>query len=316
MYAHFKGTIDSKFSDRIILDVNDIGYEIYMPESEILSLEDNKNKVKIYTYLNVREDDMKLFGFTSLETLEFFKKLISVSGVGPKVALGIISNVNVSDMCVAIATDNIATLKSIPGIGPKMAQKIIFELNEKYRIKGEYESVISQLNEVEENIETLNEQIDNIDNYLFSGDFETLLKEQVKKFNKIFSNISQELYGEKYALTFKKETNKKEQQFYKFNAFNANMSSGKKQGEILCFDLAYLLFADEEGLPCLHFLLNDKKELMHDNQLIKVAEFIQNKNIQLVISILKDKLPKAVLDKAHIAVELSQQEKLFRIENG
>lgn len=195
-------------------------------------------------------------------------------------------------------------------------EKIIFELNEKYRIKGEYESVISQLNEVEENIETLNEQIDNIDNYLFSGDFETLLKEQVKKFNKIFSNISQELYGEKYALTFKKETNKKEQQFYKFNAFNANMSSGKKQGEILCFDLAYLLFADEEGLPCLHFLLNDKKELMHDNQLIKVAEFIQSKNIQLVISILKDKLPKAVLDKAHIAVELSQQEKLFRIENS
>ena len=94
------------------------------------------------------------------------------------------------------------------------------------------------------------------------------------------------------------------------------MSSGKKQGEILCFDLAYLLFADAEQLPCLHFLLNDKKELMHDNQLIKVAEFVQNKNIQLVISILKDKLPVAVLDKAHIAVELSQQEKLFRIENG
>ena len=195
-------------------------------------------------------------------------------------------------------------------------EKIIFELNEKYRLKGEYESIISQLNEVEENIDTLNEQIGNIDHYLFSGDFEILLKEQVKKFNKIFSNISQELYGEKYALTFKKEINKKEQQFYKFNAFNANMSSGKKQGEILCFDLAYLLFADEEQLPCLHFLLNDKKELMHDNQLIKVAEFVQNENIQLVISILKDKLPVAVLDKAHIAVELSQQEKLFRIENG
>lgn len=194
-------------------------------------------------------------------------------------------------------------------------EKIIFDLNEKYRIKGEYESIISQLNEVEENIDTLNGQIDDIDNYLFSGDFESLLKEQVKKFNKFFSNISQELYGEKYALTFRKETNKKGQQFYKFNAFNANMSSGKKQGEILCFDLAYLLFADEEQLPCLHFLLNDKKELMHDNQLIKVAEFVENKNIQLVVSILKDKLPVAVLDKAHIAVELSQQEKLFRIGN-
>lgn len=195
-------------------------------------------------------------------------------------------------------------------------EKVIFELNEKYRVKGEYESIISQLNEVEENINTLNGQIEVIDNYLFSGDFEALLKEQVKKFNKLFSSISQELYGEKYALTFKKETNKKGQQFYKFNAFNANMSSGKKQGEILCFDLAYLLFADEEQLPCLHFLLNDKKELMHDNQLIKVAEFVQSQNIQLVVSILKDKLPTAVLDKAHIAVELSQKSKLFKIERN
>lgn len=195
-------------------------------------------------------------------------------------------------------------------------EKVIFELNEKYRVKGEYESIISQLNEVEENINTLNGQIENIDNYLFSGNFEALLKEQVKKFNKLFSSISQELYGEKYALTFKKMTNKNGQQFYKFNAFNANMSSGKKQGEILCFDLAYLLFADEEKLPCLHFLLNDKKELMHDNQLIKVAEFVQTHNIQLVVSILKDKLPMTILDKTHIAVELSQKYKLFKIESN
>ena len=207
------------------------------------------------------------------------------------------------------------TKKVAKGDSFEELERIIFELNEKYRVKGEYESIISQLNEVEENINELNNKIVSIDNYLFSGDFETLLKEQVKKFNKYFSSISQELYGEKYALTFKKMTNKKGQQFYKFNAFNANMSSGKKQGEILCFDLAYLLFADEEQLPCLHFLLNDKKELMHDNQLIKVAEFVQSQNIQLVISILKDKLPTAVLDKAHIAVELSQKNKLFKIEN-
>lgn len=193
-------------------------------------------------------------------------------------------------------------------------ENIIFELNEKYRIKGEYESIIGQLNEVEENIRALNEQVKSIDNYLFSGDFESLLKEQVKKFNKFFSSISQELYGERYALTFKKAQNKNGQQFYKFNAFNANMSPGKKQGEILCFDLAYLLFADEEKIPSLHFLLNDKKELMHDNQLMKVAEFVQSQNIQLIISILKDKLPAAILDKAHIAVELSQKDKLFKIE--
>lgn len=193
-------------------------------------------------------------------------------------------------------------------------EKIVYEINEKYRMKGEYESIISQLNEVEENIQELNSQIDNIDRYLFSEEFENLLKEQIKKFNKYFSNISQELYGEKYALKYDKVINKKGQQVYKFNAFNANMSSGKKQGEILCFDLAYILFADEEKIPCLHFLLNDKKELMHDNQLIKVAEYVQEKNIQLIISILKDKLPNTVLDKAHIALELSQDSKLFKIE--
>lgn len=195
-------------------------------------------------------------------------------------------------------------------------EKVIFELNEKYRIKGEYENIISQLDEVEENIEAFNTEIENIDKYLFSGNFEALLIEKVNKFNKLFSAISQELYGEKYGLTFKKTTNKKGKKFYEFNAFNTNLSSGKKQGEILCFDLAYILFADEEQLPCLHFLLNDKKELMHDNQLIKVAEFVQNKNIQLVISILKDKLPTTVLDKAHIAVELSQNNKLFKIEKS
>lgn len=131
MYGHFKGIVESIFEDRIILDVNDIGYEIFMPESEIISIKDKKEKIKIYTYLNVREDEMKLFGFLSQNNLDFFKKLTSVSGVGPRMALGIISNIDPSEMCVAIATENILALKQIPGIGPKMAQKIIFELKDK-----------------------------------------------------------------------------------------------------------------------------------------------------------------------------------------
>lgn len=193
-------------------------------------------------------------------------------------------------------------------------EKVITELNEKYRMKGEYESIIAQVSEVEKNIKELNKQIDEIDGVLFSDAFEGRLKEQIKKFNRFFSSVSQELYDESYALTYDKTTTKKGQQVYKFNAFNANMSSGKKQGEILCFDLAYLLFAEKEELPYLHFLLNDKKELMHDNQLIRVAEFVQNRNMQLVISILKDKLPEKTLELAHVVVELSQDDKLFRIE--
>ncbi len=194
-------------------------------------------------------------------------------------------------------------------------EKIIAELNEKFRIKGEYESVISQLNEVEKNIGEINGQIKLIDDVLFSDSFEERLKIQINKFNKHFSEISFELYGEKYALKYDKVIHKKsQQQVYKFSAFNANLSSGKKQGEILCFDLASILFVDEEGLPSLHFLLNDKKELMHDNQLIRIADYVENKNIQLVISILRDKLPESLLEKAHVVVELSQESKLFRIE--
>ena len=130
MYAFFKGKIDKIYNNRIILDVNDIGYEIYITESDIYTLNIGE-MVKIYTYLHVREDEMKLFGFKSSESLEFFKKLITVSGVGPKAAIGIISKVDTESLCVAIATENVSALKSVPGIGPKMAQKIIFELKDK-----------------------------------------------------------------------------------------------------------------------------------------------------------------------------------------
>ena len=193
-------------------------------------------------------------------------------------------------------------------------EKTITNINEKYRLKGEYENTISYINEVEENIKRLKNELSNIDNYLFSNEFKELLKLQIKKFNKFFSTVSNELYGESYVLGFSEETNKKNQTIYKFSSFNLNISSGKKQGEILCFDLAYILFADSEKIPCLHFLLNDKKELMHDNQLLKVADFVKKNNIQLIISILKDKLPENLDDKSNIIIELSQNKKLFRIE--
>ena len=194
-------------------------------------------------------------------------------------------------------------------------ERIISDLTEKFQKKGEYEAIIAQINEVNDNINALENELSEIDNILYSEEFEERIKEQLKKFNKKFSEISYELYGEKYALKYEKETNKKTNKpVYKFSAFNLNMSSGKKQGEILCFDLAYILFADEEEMSALHFLLNDKKELMHDNQLIKVEEFVTNNNIQLVVSMLRDKLPEGLLQNAHIVVELSQNDKLFRIE--
>ena len=194
-------------------------------------------------------------------------------------------------------------------------ENLIVDLNEKYRLKGEYENIIQQLNEVEGNLETYNEDLGTIDKELFSDDFEATVKQQLNKFNKHFSYVSELLYKEKYALKHDKVTNKKGQRLYKFSAFNTNFSSGKKQGEISCFDIAYTFFADEENIPCMHFILNDKKELMHDNQLVKIANLVNQSNIQFVASILKDKLPDELNEEDYFVLKLSENDKLFRIEN-
>ena len=193
-------------------------------------------------------------------------------------------------------------------------EKVISELTEKYRKKGEYENIIQQLSEVEYNIKEFNKQLSEIDNELFSDSFEIVVKTQLNKFNKQFAAISNELYGEQYAVKYDIITNTKGQRLYKFSSFNANMSSGKKQGEISCFDMAYTLFADEENISCLHFLLNDKKELMDDKQLVKISEFVNRNNIQFIASILKDKLPDEINMEEYFVVKLSQSDKLFRIK--
>ncbi|TAF74878.1 MAG: DUF2326 domain-containing protein [Bacteroidetes bacterium] len=192
-------------------------------------------------------------------------------------------------------------------------EKVIVELTEKHRKKGEFENIIQQLNEVDSNIKEFNKQLSEIDNELFSDSFEQVVKTQLNKFNKHFASISSELYGEQYAIKPDIITNKKGQRLYKFSSFNANMSSGKKQGEISCFDMAYTLFADDENIPCLHFLLNDKKELMDDKQLVKISDFVNRNNIQFVASILKDKLPEEINKEEYFVVKLSQNDKLFRI---
>lgn len=195
-------------------------------------------------------------------------------------------------------------------------EKTIAELNEEYRKKGEFESILQQINDSDKIIGDLNNQLDEINKELFSDDFELIVKKQVNKFNEFFASISSKLYGEQYALKYDLVTNKKGQKLYKFSAFNTNFSSGKKQGEISCFDIAYVLFADSEKIPCLHFILNDKKELMHDNQLVEIAKFVKENNIQFVASILKDKLPDELNKEKYFVVKLSQTNKLFRIEEN
>lgn len=194
-------------------------------------------------------------------------------------------------------------------------EDIIEELNNAYRQQGEYETIIKQLSEIDNNLSMYNSELKTISDGLFSVDFKKDLDARIERFNKFFSAVSKELYGENYFLSVDINESKGKK-FYKFSAYNMNLSSGKKQGEILCFDIAYILYARQENIPHFDFLLNDKKELLHDNQLEKVADFVAKHNIQLVLTILKDKLPQSLVKQENIILELSQKDKLFRIENG
>lgn len=193
-------------------------------------------------------------------------------------------------------------------------EAIINAINVQYTRKGEYGAILSQIEDAEKSLDKFNEELSAIDAGLFSDDFKNMVDGQLSKFNDIFSDISDELYNERYSVKEDVIQNSKGQSIYKFSVIGTNLSSGKKQGEISCFDLAYTLFADQEGIPCLHFILNDKKELMHDHQLVKLAEIADRENIQFVASILKDKLPYELDREEYFVVRLSQADKLFRIE--
>ncbi|MEF3087882.1 DUF2326 domain-containing protein [Bacillus altitudinis] len=194
-------------------------------------------------------------------------------------------------------------------------ESIISDLTNNHQKLGELENSLSQIETSEANINKINDDIALLDGNRFTAEFQEVLLKQLMKFNKYFKEVSKELYGEEYGITFSvKEDRKTKQKYYGFECFNLNISSGKKQGEILCFDIAYILFARNEGIPNLDFILNDKKELMHGNQLLKVNDFAWKNDIQLIFSILKDKIPEEINNDKHIVLSLSEKDKLFRIE--
>ena len=193
-------------------------------------------------------------------------------------------------------------------------ENLIDELNRKYQEKGEYENIINQISTVENDILQSENDLKAIDDDLFSDTFKNHVQEQVNKFNILFSQVSRQIYDEEYVIKFDSVPNKKTKaNIYKFSSFNANLSTGKKMGEISCFDIAYTRFARQENIPHLDFILNDKKELMSDNQLIRISEIVEEHNIQFVASILRDKLPAEINQPERFVVELSQDDKLFKI---
>ncbi len=132
MFSYIKGKLVSKLVNYIIVEVGGIGFKIFMSTSSISKLNENE-EVKIHTYMQVKEDDISLYGFITSEELRMFELLISVSGVGAKSAITMLSSITPSSFALAIISNDIKSLTKIPGIGNKTAQRIVLELKDKLK---------------------------------------------------------------------------------------------------------------------------------------------------------------------------------------
>lgn len=132
MFSYIKGKLVSKLVNYIIVEVGGIGFKIFMSTSSISKLNENE-EVKIHTYMQVKEDDISLYGFITSEELRMFELLISVSGIGAKSAITMLSSITPSSFALAIISNDIKSLTKIPGIGNKTAQRIVLELKDKLK---------------------------------------------------------------------------------------------------------------------------------------------------------------------------------------
>jgi Holliday junction DNA helicase RuvA len=131
MISSLHGKIESLGSDYAIINVGGVGFQVYMPTTALTTLGIPGDDVNVFTHLQLREDNVSLYGFTSADELWLFETLISVSGLGPRLALAMLSALSPEQITTAIATSSIEMLDMIPGIGKKVANRIILELKDK-----------------------------------------------------------------------------------------------------------------------------------------------------------------------------------------
>ena len=141
MLAYIRGTLEMKMSGYVVIDVGGLGYKLYMSDKGIDNLGNIGEETKVYTYYRVREDDISIFGFNTLEELKMFELLLGVSGVGAKTAIAMIDVCEPSEFALAVISEDVKTLTTIPGIGPKSAKRIILELKDKIKKEQQIEEL-------------------------------------------------------------------------------------------------------------------------------------------------------------------------------
>ena len=158
MFAYIKGNLAYKTSTYIVLDVQGVGYKIFMTNSAIDKLDEEGKTVKVFTHYHVTEDNISLYGFLTDEELRMFELLLSVSGIGAKSAIAMLSAISPSEFALAVISNDISKLVKIPGIGKKTAARIVLELQDKLKTEQAIEtteSVIENNNNNEEAIAAL-----------------------------------------------------------------------------------------------------------------------------------------------------------------
>lgn len=133
MFAYIKGTLEEKGNNYVVIDVGGIGYKIFMSDISIQGIGELEDVVKVHTYYYVREDNISLYGFLTKEELKMFELLLSVSGIGAKSAISMLSNITPASFAFAVISNDVLSLKKLPGIGAKTAQRIILELQDKLK---------------------------------------------------------------------------------------------------------------------------------------------------------------------------------------
>lgn len=158
MYSYVRGSLAELELDHIVIDVNGIGYNVHIPTNCFDYLPALGEECKIYTYLYLREDAMMLYGFLTRDDLNLFKQLISVSGIGPKGALGILSVLSADDLRFAILAGDSKAISKAPGIGAKTAQRVILELKDKMSLEDAFEKKSEHAQSLERSV---NNQVKN-----------------------------------------------------------------------------------------------------------------------------------------------------------
>jgi holliday junction DNA helicase RuvA len=150
MIATLHGKLQSYTDDSLIVNVGGVGFRVRAPRGTIASLSAGGSDVMLFTHLHVREDDLSLYGFATEAELRLFELLLTVSGIGPKVAIGVLSSAPAETLRIAIAQGNLDALTALPGIGNKTAQRLVLELKGKVDVSGLGE--ISELSPMDEDV--------------------------------------------------------------------------------------------------------------------------------------------------------------------